>query len=64
MNIDIKQYKRLCPFVNDPQDNCYCMKLRSEYTEKIIYYCKENYKKCDIYKNINKIKKKCKNNLE
>jgi len=51
MNINNK-CKKFCPFISKPQNDCYCMKLQSEYTEKIIYYCQENYKKCDRYKRI------------
>jgi hypothetical protein len=54
MNRCVEKNITYCPFVNNPHDDCYCTKLRGEYIEKIIYYCKENYKKCNIYKHINK----------
>jgi hypothetical protein len=57
MNRYVEKNKSSCPFVNNPDDDCYCTKLMSEYTEKIIYYCRENYKKCNIYKRINKTPK-------
>jgi len=50
--------KEFCPFISKPQNDCYCMKLQSEYTEKIIYYCQENYKKCEVYIKMNKSRKK------
>jgi len=41
--------KKICPFVQNPSDNCHCYKMGSQDIEKAIYYCNKNYSSCDIY---------------
>ncbi len=42
--------ERICPFINDPDDDCYCMNIRSQTVEEVIYYCQENHQECYIFK--------------
>ena len=42
--------KNLCPFLNEPFDDCYCVKMSSQDIERAIYLCSKNFKTCDIYK--------------
>ena len=42
--------KRYCPFVQDPQENCYIVKLKSQHIENTLYYCAKNFLDCEIYK--------------
>jgi hypothetical protein len=41
---------RLCPFIKDPESDCYCTKLDSRYTEAMILFCSGAYEKCSIFK--------------
>ncbi len=45
--------KRLCPHLQDPYDECYCVKMSSQDIERAVYLCSKNYEICDIYKNGN-----------
>lgn len=40
----------ICPFVQNPFDDCYCYNLTSRYIKSAIYYCGNHYKTCGIYK--------------
>ncbi len=39
----------LCPNIDKPFDDCYCISTSSLYTEATIYYCGGNYRDCEIY---------------
>ncbi len=42
--------KKMCPFVNNPYEDCYCYDMNSqEKIIKAIHYCGENFKECEIY---------------
>jgi hypothetical protein len=45
--------RRLCPFLQEPFDDCYCSKMSSQDIERAVYLCSNNYRMCDIYKNGN-----------
>ncbi|TAL22277.1 MAG: hypothetical protein EPN94_11400 [Nitrospirae bacterium] len=53
-----EDFSRLCPFVQNPDDDCYIVTLDSLKVEAAIYYCGENFKECDIYKKLAKAKRK------
>ena len=42
--------RKICPFVQDPLHNCYCLKMGSQDIEKTVYYCSKYFESCDIYK--------------
>jgi len=42
--------KKLCPFLGEPFDYCYCVKMNSQYVERAVYYCGNNFKSCEIYR--------------
>jgi len=42
--------KRLCPFIDEPFDDCYIKNMISLNTESVINYCGGNYEECKIYK--------------
>lgn len=45
-----KSFKgRLCPFVKNPFDDCYCIKLASQDIEKTIIYCGGNFERCEVF---------------
>ncbi len=46
---DPMERKTLCPNIDKPFDNCYCISTSSLYAEATIYYCGGNYKDCEIY---------------
>ena len=50
--------KRLCPFLSDPFDDCYCAKMSSQDIERAVYLCSKNFESCDIYQNGNGNKNK------
>lgn len=43
---------KICPFVEKPFDECYCVKLTSWNIESAIYYCGEHFEQCSLYKKI------------
>ena len=45
--------KKLCPFLLEPFDNCYCVKMDSQDIERAINLCSNNFSICGIYKNNN-----------
>jgi len=50
---DQENPKGFCPFVQNPRKDCYCFDLGSQ--KKIrnaIYYCEENYEKCEIFQGL------------
>lgn len=40
----------ICPFVQEPFDECYCYNLTSRFIDSAIYYCGNHFKSCEIYK--------------
>ena len=45
--------KKLCPHLQEPFDDCYCVKMSSQDIERAVYLCSKNFEMCDIYKNGN-----------
>ncbi len=46
---------RYCPFLDNPFDDCYCMKFTGMDVENMVIYCAGNFKECPVYcKNIEK----------
>ena len=52
-----KETRELCPFVENPHDDCYIVTLESLKVEAAIYYCGGNFQKCDIYQRLVKDRK-------
>ncbi|RJQ54042.1 MAG: hypothetical protein C4526_05460 [Nitrospiraceae bacterium] len=40
----------ICPFVQEPFNDCYCYNLTSRYISSAIYYCANHYTMCEVYK--------------
>ncbi len=40
----------MCPFTKNPDNDCYCTKLDSRYTEAMIIFCSGVYERCSVYK--------------
>jgi hypothetical protein len=57
-NQDKKKKKRSCPFIRSPLKDCYCIDMNSNKISMAIYYCRNRYEECDIYKRITKPKQK------
>jgi hypothetical protein len=49
-----KSLKRICPFVEDPHDDCYCFNMNSHNIRLAIHYCQQNFEECKVYKRISK----------
>jgi hypothetical protein len=45
--------KRLCPFLLEPFDNCYCVRMDSQDIERAINLCSNSFALCEIYRNKN-----------
>ncbi len=45
--------KKLCHFLKNPFDDCYCVKMSSQYIERAIFFCGMNFESCEIYKRVN-----------
>ncbi len=41
--------KKVCPFLREPFEECYCSSMSSQDIEKTIFFCSENFKTCEIY---------------
>ena len=41
--------RRFCPFIRNPFDDCYCIKLASQDIEKTIIYCSGNFERCEVF---------------
>lgn len=53
-----EQTGKLCPFIENPHEDCYILTLDSLKVEAAVYYCGKNFKECDIYKRQVKAKRK------
>ena len=40
---------KLCPLVNNPRRDCYCLDMTSRNIEKVVRYCSGDYEQCAIY---------------
>lgn len=40
---------KVCPFVNSPLGDCYCLDMNSRTIEKVVRYCSGDYEQCVIY---------------
>ena len=48
--LNLTTNKRLCPYLKEPFDDCYCVKMSSQDIERAVYLCSMNFEVCDIYK--------------
>jgi hypothetical protein len=49
--LNLTTKKKLCPHLQEPFDDCYCVKMSSQDIERAVYLCSMNFEICDIYKN-------------
>ena len=42
--------KKLCPFLIEPFENCYCSRMDSQDIERAVNLCSHNFEICDIYR--------------
>ncbi|MBI5741751.1 MAG: hypothetical protein HZA16_13670 [Nitrospirae bacterium] len=45
--------KKLCPYLLEPFENCYCARMDSQDIERAVNLCSYNFEICDIYKKNN-----------
>jgi len=57
-NGDKNRKKKSCPFIRSPSKDCYCIDMNSTKISMAIYYCRNRYEECDIYKRITRSKRK------
>ncbi len=50
--IDVNADGDLCPFIQNPDNNCYCIDIDSSKVVPILYYCGWNFERCENYKKI------------
>jgi len=41
---------RMCPYLDDPDSDCYCMNLNSQTVESVIHYCGGMFKECEFFR--------------
>jgi hypothetical protein len=41
--------KRRCPYLLEPFDNCYCVRMDSQDIERAVNLCSNNFEHCGIY---------------
>jgi len=51
--LTLTKKKRLCPFLLEPFDNCYCVRMDSQDIERAINLCSNSFALCEIYRNKN-----------
>ena len=39
----------MCPLLENPQPDCYCLKLNSRNIPKAVHYCLRDFRDCPIY---------------
>jgi hypothetical protein len=42
--------KEMCPVLENPEPDCYCMNLTSLNIRKAVEYCLRDFRRCPIYK--------------
>jgi hypothetical protein len=42
--------QKICPYVQNPSEACYCFDMNSLNTDSTIYYCGGHYLECEIFK--------------
>jgi hypothetical protein len=52
------QKRMLCPFVRSPHADCYFLDMNSNKISMAVYYCRNHFKQCEIYKRMTGQKKK------
>ena len=53
-----KNQKRvLCPFVRAPHPDCYFLDMNSNKISMAVYYCRNHFKQCEIYKELTRPEK-------
>ena len=43
--------EEMCPVLDDPEPDCYCLNLTSLEIPKAVQYCLRDFRQCPIYKN-------------
>ena len=41
--------KETCPVLDDPEPDCYCLKLTSLSIPRAVHYCLRDFRNCPIY---------------
>jgi hypothetical protein len=52
------QKRMLCPFVRSPHTDCYFMDMNSNKISMAVYYCRNRFKQCGIYKKLTRPEKR------
>jgi len=47
INVAVK--RDLCPFLKEPRQECYCVRMSSQDIERAVTYCVSRYHLCEIY---------------
>ena len=43
--------EEMCPVLDNPEPDCYCLNLTSLEIPKAVQYCLRDFRQCPIYKN-------------
>ena len=43
---------KMCPILDDPQPNCYCIDMTSMKIPYAVKYCLRDFRTCDIYQRV------------
>ncbi len=52
MKLQMIQETAMCPLIGKDRDGCYCNNLTSMNIERVIHYCQNNFKECEIYRRV------------
>ena len=51
---DFNMRGKMCPVLDDPQPNCYCMDMTSMTIPYAVKYCLRDFRACKIYQSVSK----------
>jgi len=43
---------KMCPILDDPQPNCYCIDMTSMKIPYAVKYCLRDFRECEIYQRV------------
>lgn len=44
--------RALCPFIDDPHPDCYCVDMDSLKINLLLRYCRVNYEQCEVFQKV------------
>ena len=52
VNDDLSDGKKVCPFVDKPSAECFCVAMNSLKIVLVVEFCMRNYQKCPLFEKL------------